>query len=293
MAVARAQQPDHPDVPTADPATGKGWRGELTLGFARRGDCTRLVRRRHRGPLVVQRTFHPEGAPCHAYVLHPPGGLVGGDVLRLDLQVEAGAHALLTTPGAAKFYRSLGDWEIQDQAFRVESGAALEWLPMETILHGGSRTRLLNRFALAGDARLIAWEMVALGRPGSGDHFPRGDLDQQLRVNRNGQPLLRERLAMNAEDPLRDAPWGLQGRSVLGTLLATPAPERLIDPVREVAYAAKGLRVGVTRLPEGLLLVRVLGPGVEPVRRVLEQVWRLIREPVIGCPPCPPRIWTT
>ena len=293
MAVAHPPCSPTPGARQAAPSTGNGWRGELTLGFARRGDRTRLVRRRHRGPLVVQRTFHPEGAPCHAYLLHPPGGLVGGDVLTLDLTVETGAHALLTTPGAAKFYRSLGDWSTQSQGFRVESGATLEWLPMEAILHGGSRSRLGNHFSLAADARMIAWEMVALGRPGSGDHFREGTLDQRLNVDRASLPLLRERLMLYAADPLRDAPWGLQGQSVIGTLLATPAPEDLPHRVREGLEIPPGVRLGVTHCPGGLLLVRALGPGVEPVRRALERVWYLVREPVTGQPPCPPRIWST
>lgn len=293
MAVAQQAWSAGAKPAASDPPASPGWQGVLRLDFAQRGERTALVRKRHQGPLVVQRTFHPEGAACHAYLLHPPGGLVGGDELDLSVAVGEGAHALMTTPGAAKFYRSLGDWSTQRQVFRLAPGAAFEWLPMETILHGGSRSRLINRFELGEGARLIAWEMVALGRPGSGDHFPRGALDQRLDLDREQVPLLRERLSLDADDPLRKAPWGLQGQAVFATLLASPAPEGLERNLREALQPPSGVRMGVTRCPEGLLAVRVLGPGVEPVRQTLEQVWWTIREPVVGRPPCPPRIWST
>src|SRR5205085_6360717 len=88
-----------------------GWQAELRLRFncdapgPLRPGRTRLVERQHRGPLVVQRPFYPEGDPCHVYLVHPPGGVVGGDALRIDATVDPGAHALITTPAATKFYR--------------------------------------------------------------------------------------------------------------------------------------------------------------------------------------------
>ena len=40
---------------------GVGWEATLDLGFAQENGATRLARRSHRGPLVVQRPFLPEG----------------------------------------------------------------------------------------------------------------------------------------------------------------------------------------------------------------------------------------
>src|SRR5690606_30424398 len=111
-----------------------GWRAELALRFELRGPRTVLAGRRHYGPLRVQRPFYPEGAPCHTYVLHPPGGVVGGDRLHMDIRLEPGSHALLTMPGATKFYRSAGATSLLQQHFHVGEDAVLEWLPQDNIL---------------------------------------------------------------------------------------------------------------------------------------------------------------
>src|SRR5262245_10241542 len=98
-----------PDVNAHEPREGRaGWEASLDLKFAARGARTVLARRASVGPLVVQRPFYPEGGVAHVYLVHPPGGVVGGDQLRLSVLAEEGAHALLTTPAATKFYRSDG-----------------------------------------------------------------------------------------------------------------------------------------------------------------------------------------
>ncbi len=102
-----------------------GWRARLELGFAPRPGRTALVHRRQRGPLAVQRPFYPEDDVCHLYLLHPPGGVVGGDSLHIQADAGAGAHALVTTPGATKFYLSAGASAQQVQILRVAVGASL------------------------------------------------------------------------------------------------------------------------------------------------------------------------
>lgn len=270
----------------------RGWLGDLRLRYARRDGRTVLAHRRHRGPLLVQRSFHPEGAPCHNYVIHPPGGVVGGDRLHLDVVLEPHAHAVLTTPAAAKFYRSGGARAHQWQTFSVAEGAGLEFLPAETILHGASDVALSNRFHLARGARLCTWDVLCLGRPGSGDHYAGGACVQDLQVLRHGEPLLHDRLSLHHGDAMLQAPWGLADRTVVGTLVATPVAPHLTETLRERLAAIPELRLGLTRI-EDILVLRCLGHGVEPVRAALEQAWSILREPVFGRPACPPRIWKT
>lgn len=273
-------------------ARHEGWLGKLDLRFQRRGGRTVLARRRHQGPLLVQRTFNPEGAVCHGYLIHPPGGVVGGDYLRLDVNVASGAEALLTTPAAAKFYRTAGPVARQEQAFVVEDGGALEFLPMETILHGDSDTALHNHFRLSGTARLCTWDILCLGRPGSGDHFAGGRCAQDLVVERDGEVLLHERLNLTHGDPLLHRPWGLDGYTTVAALAATPAPEGVETALRDALEGVEGVRLGITRIGD-VLLIRCLTSGAERARAIVEHAWHVLREPVLGRPPCPPRIWKT
>jgi urease accessory protein len=99
------------------------WLASLELAFARRDAATILARRRHAGPLRVQKPLYPEDeSVCHAIVLHPPAGIAGGDRLRIDCTPDAAAHALLTTPGAGKWYRANGLGAEQTVNLKVGAG---------------------------------------------------------------------------------------------------------------------------------------------------------------------------
>ncbi|NEV65044.1 urease accessory protein UreD [Thiorhodococcus minor] len=267
-----------------------GWEANLALKFARRGARTSLVERHHLGPLKVQRPFYPEGDVCHLYLLHPPGGLVGGDRLRIEVEVEEGASAMLTTPGAAKLYRSLGPEAEQHQILRVRDGA-LEWLPQESILFPGANALLHTQIDLSGTARFIGWEIQCLGLPANGERFETGRADLQLSVDRDGMPLLRDRLRIQRAGDL-DGPSGLRGMPVVGTLIATGADDRTLDLAREAATSDDHTLLGITRIDD-LLVARALGQATDRVRAKLTAVWASIRPSLLGRPATLPRIWAT
>ncbi|ERS91549.1 urease accessory protein UreD, partial [Halomonas sp. PBN3] len=176
---------------------GRQWVASLDLCFATREAVTRMTRCRHRGPLRVQRPFHPEGrdGACHVYLLHPPGGLVSGDALSIEVGVQGGAHALLTTPAANKLYRADSHavaWR-QHTRLVVADGGALEWLPQETLAFDGSRGAQTTEIALDGAARCLGWEVMALGRPASRLPYLSGRIEQRFRLTRDGRPLWLER----------------------------------------------------------------------------------------------------
>jgi urease accessory protein len=160
------------------------WHARLHLDYradpAPRG--TRLDFR-HDGPLRVLKSLFPEGPEvCHTVVVHPPGGVVGGDVLDIELDLAAGAHALLTTPGATRFYRSNGARAAQHVHARVADGARLEWLPLETLVHSGAFADNRLRFELAPGAEMFGWDCVALGLPAADAPFVVGDYRHDLQV---------------------------------------------------------------------------------------------------------------
>src|SRR5262249_43650810 len=143
-------------------ATGGGWRGSLHLELERRNGATLIARRRHVGPMLVQRAFHEPDGSCQIYLIHPPGGVVGGDELTLDVLCGAETRALITTPAATKLYRSAARSARLVQRFRVHSGAHFEWLPQETIAYTGSHTRAETLVELDATAHFAGWEVLCL-----------------------------------------------------------------------------------------------------------------------------------
>jgi urease accessory protein len=269
----------------------EGWKARLRMRFSRRNERTRLVSKSQSGPLTVQRPFYPEGDACHLYLLHPPGGVVGGDRLQLEVKVDRTAHVLLTTPGAGKFYRSSGPIAGLEQRFEVSDGASLEWLPQETILFDGAKAELHSQVTLHADARFIGWEVYCLGRPAAGERFANGQAVLRLALHRNRKPLLLERLDIQGLAHL-DRSAGLRGHPVTATLLALPADRTTLDQTRSDLAQQPDLVAGATLLDD-LLVVRCLGYDSEPVKRLLEQMWRTIRPGILGLEPCTPRVWAT
>jgi len=285
-----------------EPLVRPTWRGELALGFAAAQRGTVVARRRHVGPFCIQRPFYPGDGACHVYLLHPPGGLAAGDELVLDVDVEPGAAALLTTPAATKFYRSDGSSSVQRQTLRVAAGAALEWLPLDTILFGGSRALIETDVELEHGARFIGWEQLSLGRPLSGDCYATGSLEQHTRIAVAGEPQLIESLRFGASDRVRDAECGLASFGVCGALYAYPVQDSLLIRARAHLGAATPsptvpperarLRCGATLLGE-LLVVRCLATEPESLRTLFEELWHELRPGVIGRDPSAPRVWRT
>ena len=279
---------------------GTGWEARLELGFVARGDRTVLGELRHQGPLRVQRPFYPEGGTCHVYLLHPPGGVVGGDRLEIGVRVAEGAHALVTTPGAAKFYRSAGPRARQVQRLDVATGGVLEWFPQESILFPGAQLRLATEIDLAPGARFLGWEVTSLGRPAIGERFATGSADLGLALWRDGVPLLLERQRITDGDAL-DGPAGLRGYPVTGTFLASGAIPADLAAVREAAapggteppFGPVRAPVWAATLLDDLFVCRALAGATEPLQRLFIALWGILRPRLLARPACPPRVWST
>lgn len=277
-------------------AAGNGWHAALELGFESCAGRSVLRTRRHAGPLRVQKALYPEGdCVCHAIVVHPPGGIVGGDRLEIQVTLGAGAHALITTPGATKWYCSAGDCAVQHVGIRVDAGAAMEWLPLETIVFDGARAAQHIDIDLQPGARYIGWEMTCLGRTASGERFTQGSFTQRLALRMNGKPLFLEFARIEGGSPILQSAAGLAGRSVSATMLVASArSERdLIAALREVAVRDGDL-AGVTQVSAApaVLVARYLGGSAQAARAYFSALWQLARPAVLGRDAVSPRIWS-
>jgi urease accessory protein len=287
--------------------TSPGWRGLLTLNYRRTGsdgDASGVPPRtvahdRHEGPLRVLQPLYPEGPHiCHHVLVHPPGGVVGGDELHIEATLQAGAHALITTPGATRFYRSEGPQALQQTRLRLAAGARLEWLPMETIAYSGCRADNILRAELAPGAEMIGWDVLVLGLPAAGQPFAAGWYRQHLEVP--GTWLERARIAAD-DAQLLHGPLGWAGHTVLATLWFTagapmhPAQcEALLEAARScIAGSAVSATAGATSPQRGLVVLRALAGQVETVMQLLVAVRAAWRQSAWDLAAEPPRIWRT
>lgn len=270
------------------------WPARLALTARHDGGATR-IQARHEGPLRLLKTLYPEGpGVAHAVLVHPPGGLVGGDRLDIRLDVLTGAHLLVTTPAATRFYRSIAGEAAQVVHARIAAGATLEWVPLETLAYPGCEARNEGRFELEPGARLLACEVLGLGLPAAGQPFGTGRLLQHLEVA--GQWL--DRGWLDSQDrALLDGPCGLAGQRVLGTLLlaqreAPAGLDELLAHSRERLAALP--RAGLTHLRTArgsVLLARVLGERVEEVSQALQGLRACWRAAAWGLNGAAPRLW--
>ena len=274
------------------------WHARLCLHYRREAQRT-VAHDQHEGPLRVLQRLYPEGPEiCHHVLVHPPGGVAGGDVLEVQARLEAGTHALVTTPGATRFYRSEGAPAEQRCSLHLAAGARLEWLPLEAIAHPGCQAsnRLIAR--LEPGAEMIGWDVLALGLPASGQPFDTGVFSQHLELP--GVWLERARIA--ADDRLlRDSPLGWAGRTVLATAwLAAGTPwvaarrQQLLEAARAaITGHALAATAGVTAAQSSVLVLRGLAHGVEPAMQLLAGVRAAWRQVAWGLDARPPRIWRT
>jgi urease accessory protein len=275
-----------------------GWAGRLHLRYRRAGART-VAHDRHEGPLRVLQPLYPEGPGiCHHVLVHPPGGIVGGDRLDIEVQVGAGGHALVTTPGATRFYRSGGRPAAQHARLRLAAGARLEWLPLENIAYPGCEATNEVTFDLADGASLLGWDLLALGLPAAGADFDDGRFTQALAWS--GRWL--ERGCLRAADRrLLLSPLGLGGRGVLGCAWLAfggaadeASTAALVDAAR-AAIAASPLAgsAAATRPQPGLVVLRLLAGRTEPALALLAAVRAAWRQQAWGLAAAPPRIWRT
>ncbi len=274
------------------------WHAKLDLDY--QWEAGRSVARcHHSGPLRILQSLYPEGDKiCHNVLVHPPGGLVGGDTLDLTIDVAPGAHGLLTTPGATRFYRSDGAPALQRTRVSVASDARMEWLPLEAIAYNGCLAENRLTLNLAPGAELLGWDVTALGLPLAAKPFESGHFCQHLEL----PGVWLERANIKAlDDLLLNSPIGLAGHRCFATLffasgnkLNRQRKQDALDAARQVIEAHPLCATAGATSPDGqVVLVRVLAPVVEPAMTLLRSVWLAWRRQLWQLDTASPRIWST
>ena len=290
-------QPAEATPADAQPAGRDDWHARLDLGFERdaRGHSM-LAHRSHSGPLRIQKALWPEGpGVCHAVIVHPPGGIAGGDRLAINVAVGAAAHALITTPGATKWYKAPHAEASQEVRISVAADAILEWMPQESIVFNRAGARSSTQVELVGGALYIGWEILCFGRTAAGETFDAGSYRQRWQIRRAGAPLWNEAGVLEGGSRLLASPAGMAGLPVTGTLVAAgrPVSASLLEAARGAIDALPQPRnFAATRMPD-LFIARYRGAEVEQAREGFLAIWRELRPALAGVAASVPRIWRT
>ena len=278
----------------ADAKTLSNWQARLALEFCVKSQKTVLSRREHEGPLAFQKVLYPEGERiAHALLVHPPGGIAGGDRLSIGMKLEDGAHVLATTPGATKWYRSNGQQAKQDISVIQGPGSLLEYLPQENILFNASDAQNHIEVHLDDDAVFAGWDITVLGRRARGESWCSGTWGQVIRVLQAGRVRFQERLNVAADDLRTRSKIGFSNQPVFGSFFVVgrrPAAE-LVTACQALSPARPGV-AGVSGLEWGMA-VRYLGESPEQARSYFEHIWSLLRPWYANTEMRRPRIWAT
>lgn len=288
------------------PPQASRWQASLALRFRQQERGCRLVSNVHKGPLYVQKPFYPEGHDtAHVYLLHPPGGLVSGDSLGIEIQLEENARVLATTPGAGRVYRARDDrcLQQQTQTLRLAAGSVMEWFPQEMIVYPGACGRMNTTVDMDAGSTFMGWDICCLGLPASAQHFDHGEIRQRLFIRCDGRPRLLENLSLDAKSfDLFAAAVGMQSCPVTGVFVAgtantkTAAPdyaEELVSAMRSRLTETGMLARANITVMNGFIIGRYLGHSTEEARRVFIDLWKLARPVMVGRQSCLPGIWAT
>jgi urease accessory protein len=280
-------------------ASSSGWQGHLQLTYRHQQGKTQAIQHQGTAPLKVQRSFYPEDlAICHNTILHTAGGVVGGDRLAIDIDLQPVARAVITTAAAGKIYGSNGTPAIQKIVQNIADNACLEWLPQETIIFNQAIFHQYLQVNLAATASWLGWEINRFGRTARGERFTGGEWKSATEVYREGNPIWIDRQYLYGGKTI-DSPHGLAGYPIVGTLAWIPCrttdlghhvmSKDLVVEIRSL-FNGEPSKIGVTRLMEGLLC-RYRGDSTTEVRQWFTAVWHLLRHSFFHSPPIHLRVW--
>jgi urease accessory protein len=277
------------------------WRARLALNFSTQNERRSVLSaREHEGPVLVQRALYPEGpGVCHIAILHPPSGIAGGDIIDIDVQVGAGAHAALTTPGATRWYKANGREACQTVRLAVAAGGRLDWLPLESIFFEETDAVMRNVIALETGAAAVGWEISQLGTIVKPTYWDGGRTRSETWLKVDGTLLWVDRLCLDAADALRGSTTGLFGFPVHATLwcFGPKLDASQMEVLTDLMPWKDDLRGGATMISyddqQSLYLVRSIGIHAEDVRKLLIEAWMHLRSWVLGVPGTPFRLWDT
>ena len=270
------------------------WEGLIDLNYHYKDQKTRVKSSYTRSPFRLQTPFYPENDHiCHSVIIHTAGGIVGGDRLVQNINLEENCHALITTPAAAKIYKTNGLTATQSTQITIASNSILEFLPQENIIFKGAKYQQNFQVLLGENSRFCTWEINRFGRTARGEKFNQGDWQSSYEVIQNGKLIWIDHQRLEGSDEICTSLNGLNNYAISATFywLGDDIPDELVSQCRDlISQVIDRGEAGVTTLTKGMLC-RYRGNSSTEVKRWFLQVWGILRRHFLNKDKIVSRIW--
>lgn len=253
---------------------------------------TRLADLHQDGCAKIRLPHVYDGKGPVAVLLNTAGGVTGGDHIRTDVRVEAGATARVTTQAGERIYRRLAGVGRLETHLHVGENASLAWLPQETILFDAAGLERTLDISLATGARFIGAETIILGRTAMGEDIHTATLQDHWRLRRDDRLVYADalRLMGNARDLLGGGATARGARAIASLLMVGPDLDARLDPLREIIAAHRETPEGWTEAGvsafDGMLVGRLIASDGQTLRTLLVSLLEFLTEGPL------PRVWS-
>lgn len=253
------------------PVSGSALSGHLHLRCENRADGVPYISEQSfRAPVHLSKSHVDQGHLVQS-IVNPTAGFFDGDLLESNVHVAAGAKLVLSTPSAARVYRTRsGKAAVSCQKFRVEENASLEWIPEPFIPHAGARYVQRTQIDLDPSASLLFFDWIAPGRVAMGEVFAYRHLRWELDLMLGGKLIARERYDLDPDDDSLAAlrakfPAAHYLSVYVAGAMAGNWPDEVLD-----ALATDDVYLGHGPLTGGVHVIRALCRDSLAARRLLE-----------------------
>jgi urease accessory protein len=251
-------------------------------------------------PLKVVRAFGISGGAALVHLHNVSGGLLGGDRLKLEVNVGARAQVQITTSGATRIYRARAGAPGTSQANEVRVGpqGLLEYLPDAVIPFAGARFSQWTSIQLADGAGLFWWEILAPGREARGEVFEYESVELKTDLMAGGRLIAVERVRLEPKKRNLDSVARLGAYRTWATFyicrVGVEAAEWMVleaelRAVLGLLGRREDLLWGVSTLAAHGLVVRCAAKRGRNVLPGLREVWRTAKWRLYGWAAVVPR----
>ena len=251
-------------------------RGEARVSIRRAAGACRVHRLYQQGAAKARLPKIHDKERVEVVLINTAGGLTGGDRFAVDVAVEEGAHAVVTTQACERVYKSLGSDASVENRLSIAPGGRLDWIPQETLFFDGGALNRSIEVDMAEDAGALLMEPVVFGRRAMGETVTSGRYRDRWRVRVAGRLVYADNASLdgNIAQDLQRLGSGKGALAYASGLFIGPNAAEMRDAVRDGA-PAEGIEAGVS-LVRDILVMRAAASDSRYLRRWIEHVFQTV-----------------